>query len=295
MASTFTTNLNLELQGTGDNSGTWGTVLNNAALAVIDQVLGGVQSISLAGGDVTVTTNQSQNNAIFLTGALPANRNLTFPAIGRTYFIVNNTTGAFTVTLRAGVPSTTVEIPQGASGYYTISGNNVYAPTLPAIPTGAIVPFGMTTAPTGWLACDGAAVSRTTYAALFSTIGTTFGSGDGSTTFNLPSTGGQFVRGWISGQVVDPARVFGSAQTEMIGPHTHVFVGTPLATHTHTFVAGDDGSSAGPHIGGGGYQGNELSRTTSATSGGTPAGTINNNSGTENRPVNIALMYCIKT
>lgn len=54
------------------------------------------------------------------------------------------------------------------------------------VPTGTILPFGGTTAPAGYLLCDGSAVSRTTYAALFAVIGTTYGLGDGSTTFNLP-------------------------------------------------------------------------------------------------------------
>lgn len=52
---------------------------------------------------------------------------------------------------------------------------------------GMIKPFAGTTVPTGYLLCDGSAVSRTTYASLFSAIGTTYGSGDGSTTFNLPN------------------------------------------------------------------------------------------------------------
>ena len=55
------------------------------------------------------------------------------------------------------------------------------------VPTGTILPFAGGTIPSGFLACNGAAVSRTTYAALFSAIGTTYGSGDGSTTFNLPA------------------------------------------------------------------------------------------------------------
>lgn len=54
-------------------------------------------------------------------------------------------------------------------------------------PVGAIQAFGGSTAPLGWLMCDGSAVSRTTYAALFEVIGTRYGAGDGSTTFNLPS------------------------------------------------------------------------------------------------------------
>lgn len=62
------------------------------------------------------------------------------------------------------------------------------------VPPGAIMSYGGANAPTGWLLCDGAAVSRTVYANLFSAIGTSFGAGDGSTTFNLPDMRGRFVR-----------------------------------------------------------------------------------------------------
>ena len=55
------------------------------------------------------------------------------------------------------------------------------------VPTGGIVEYAGTTAPNGWLLCDGSAISRTTYADLFEVIGTIFGEGDGSTTFNLPN------------------------------------------------------------------------------------------------------------
>ena len=60
-----------------------------------------------------------------------------------------------------------------------------------AVPTGCIAHFH--TVPDGWLLCNGAAVSRTTYANLFAVIGTKYGSGDGSTTFNLPNLHGRFL------------------------------------------------------------------------------------------------------
>ena len=86
----------------------------------------------------------------------------------------------------------------------------------PAINAGNIVGevcfFGMTTAPAGFLKANGAAVSRTTYAALFTAIGTTYGVGDGSTTFNLPDLRGEFMRGWDDGRGVDSGRAIGSAQ-----------------------------------------------------------------------------------
>lgn len=60
-------------------------------------------------------------------------------------------------------------------------------------PVGTIVSHSGLTIPAGWLFCDGAAVSRTTYPSLFDTIGTTYGSGDGSTTFNVPESSGQII------------------------------------------------------------------------------------------------------
>lgn len=75
--------------------------------------------------------------------------------------------------------------------------------------------------PTGWLERNGAAISRTAYAALFAKIGTTFGAGDGSTTFNLPDARGTFDRGWDHGRGFDPGRVFGSYQADMFASHTH--------------------------------------------------------------------------
>jgi len=71
--------------------------------------------------------------------------------------------------------------------YSTIKGDIMGASS----PVGTVVDFAGSSAPTGWLLCDGSAVSRTTYANLFSVIGTTYGAGDGSTTFNLPDCTGK--------------------------------------------------------------------------------------------------------
>lgn len=64
--------------------------------------------------------------------------------------------------------------------------------------TGGIVPYTSTTPPSGWLLCDGSAVSRTTYADLFAVVGTTFGAGDGSTTFNVPDLAGRVIAGYAA-------------------------------------------------------------------------------------------------
>ena len=86
------------------------------------------------------------------------------------------------------------EQPAGSAKYWAekISPENL-------LPVGMILAWPGTKAPSGWLNCDGSVVSRTTYADLFSVIGTTFGAGDGSTTFKLPDYRGDFLRGYLSG------------------------------------------------------------------------------------------------
>jgi phage-related tail fiber protein len=88
--------------------------------------------------------------------------------------------------------------------------------TAPQINAGNIVGqicfFAMSTAPAGFLKCNGAAISRTTYADLFAVIGTTYGAGNGSTTFTLPDARGEFLRCWDDGRGVDSGRGFGTNQ-----------------------------------------------------------------------------------
>lgn len=91
------------------------------------------------------------------------------------------------------------------------------------VPTGTVSMFAGTTAPTGYLLCQGQAVSRTTYSALFSVIGTAYGTGDGSTTFNLPNLQGRFALGKNSSHALAST---GGAETvtlttSQIPAHTH--------------------------------------------------------------------------
>lgn len=142
-------------------------------------------------------------------------------------------------------------------------------PAPPTIPVGHVDIFAMSTPPTGYLVCNGAAVSRTTYAALFAAIGNTYGSGDGATTFNLPDLRGRFIRGWDSGAGLDPGRVFGSLQDDALESHTHTGSSDTAAAHTHTATSDATAASAGTPAG-----------TLSSTSAGTPAGTLSSDSHT---------------
>ena len=89
------------------------------------------------------------------------------------------------------------------------------------VPSGTVLYFAGQTAPAGWLKANGAAVSRTAYAALFAAIGTTYGAGDFRNTFNLPDLRGEFIRGWDNGRGVDTPRPIGSAQAHALQSHQH--------------------------------------------------------------------------
>lgn len=123
-------------------------------------------------------------------------------------------------------------------------------------PPGAILAYAGSVVPTGYLVANGATISRTTYAALFAAIGTTYGAGDGSTTFRIPELRGEFLRGLDNGRGVDASRTLGSAQADQMESHNHTFTGTAYAGHTHTGTTTSDAhthtwsgttSSAGAH------------------------------------------------
>lgn len=159
------------------------------------------------------------------------------------------------------------------------------------VPAGAIVLFAMSSIPAGYLKANGAAVSRTTYAALFAQIGTYYGAGDGVSTFALPDLRGLFVRGLDESRGLDAGRVLGTFQESQNASHTHAASSDAQGEHTHGLTMGYTDLDNG-NFGGG--------RSTYGTQYTQPAGnhshniTISASGGNESRPPNIALIYCIK-
>lgn len=219
--------------------------------------------------------------------------------------------------------------------------------------TGMVTAFAMNTPPAGWLACNGAAISRTAFASLFARIATQYGAGDGATTFNVPDMRGLFPRGFDDGRGVDPGRVFGSFQDMALHLHAHTASAAAVGDHLHTawtdaqgnhvhsawtdaqgnhdhgwrIAASGQAISVGyPRYGGSpvdlempnganadnqpmrtDYQGNHAhnvgigaagqhAHNVGVSGGGahTHAVTVAANGGTETRPKNMALYYCIK-
>lgn len=156
-----------------------------------------------------------------------------------------------------------------------------------AVPIGAVCYFAMETPPIGWLVANGQEVSRTAYPVLFSTIGVTYGRGDGSTTFKLPDLRGEFIRGLDSSRGVDINRKIGSWQN----------YGTAAAGGNINMVIGGDGGNgrdryfAVPQLIAPPYQNELLANTASKD----VVGTLNfGGTDTETRPRNVALLPCIK-
>jgi microcystin-dependent protein len=161
------------------------------------------------------------------------------------------------------------------------------------VPPGAVLPFAMAVTPSGWLAANGAAVSRTTYAALFAAIGTLYGVGDGNTTFNLPDLRGYFVRGSGTNTDGTASGTFGAKQADAFKSHTHTT--ESAGSHTHTYNAPNSYQQDTPNSPAGGKRATANASPSPNTG---PAGAhthpITAEGGTETRPKNIALLYCIK-
>ena len=161
---------------------------------------------------------------------------------------------------------------------------------------GTITPIGMATVPVGWLLCDGTAVNRVTYVNLFTAIGTTWGVGDGSTTFNLPDLEGTFLRGTGSHGASNMAD-----GNDFAGPSLAAFENDAFQGHAHNIDYNNsnditnfnanakafalDTPAYSNNDGGNNYIVNEGDVATSQ-------GTTRHND--ETRPFNVGVKYCIK-
>jgi microcystin-dependent protein len=151
------------------------------------------------------------------------------------------------------------------------------------LPPGVILPYGGTSAPTGFLLCNGAAVSRTTYSSLYAVVGNAFGSGNGTTTFNVPDLRGRFLRGVDGGVGRDPDRASRTAMSSggNAGDNVGSVQDDQLESHRHSL--GDSNNDTSNNAG-----------AFSMTGAGVTALFSGYTGGNETRPVNANVQYIIK-
>ena len=268
-----------------------------------DQILAGaVDTAELADGAVTtvklddLAVTDAKIADATITGSKLANSTVTETKLGNnavsTIKIVDDAVtspkiadASVTTAKIADANVTTAKIADGAITTSKFAGGL-------SIPVGAVFYFAANSAPTGYLTCDGSAISRTTYADLFAVVSTTFGIGDGSTTFNLPDLRGEFIRGFDAGKGTDSGRTFGSTQGQATAAPSTAFTTNTAANHTHTIPFAVSSGGLGPtyptiSTGPGG-----LTKISTDAAGG-HSHTITGGDA-ETRPRNIALLPCIK-
>jgi Phage Tail Collar Domain len=251
--------------------------VNKTPISAVD-ILANNDKLRVTGtGDVIIETSNSTNNGI---GLWPG--------------AINTIYSSSDLTIRTGVVSLNGKsAPTGGNNSVTItssgqvnvsedasSGNGltrlsqIQALLAQVAPPGMVSAFASSVASDGWLYCDGRTVSRTVYAALFAKIGTLYGVGDGSTTFNLPDYRGEFLRGFSDSRAnVDVGRVFPQPQLDLLGRHSHGYL---------------LGGSNVNQIGGNQTDAGDANR-------GLPTLQTTEVGGNETRPRNLPVYYFIKT
>ena len=336
MASTYTSNLRLTKQGDGDNPNTWGQVLNDGVISLVDDAVAGYTTVSIGSTvSVTLTNNQgsgdqSRSAILELTGSIGGTHTSIFvliPNNSKSYVIrnsVSNNNSSDAIILRVAgntgvtIPpsSNTFVITNGTSVYnvapatfgsaitvagaatfestVTVSGAATFQSTVTVkgdvhvsskvcasafygdglnisglLPPGVIVPYGVSAAPTGFLLCNGQAVSRSTYSALFAIVSALYGEGNGSSTFNVPDLRGRFIAGWDAGTevltAVTAGMIVGSPIATVGGTQAVQLTVDQIPDHEHTYTR--YATKEGGNEGGGGVWMNDSTVSTGGKGG----------------------------
>lgn len=230
MADTTTPLLQLVDQDNGNNNNTWGDIAD-ANFLKLENAIAGVTTIASNSASITLTDDQARPMIQVLTGTLTANQTIVVPTRTKLFLFKNSTTGSFFTIVKTAAGNG-VLVPQGGVPLWLFcDGTHVSAIAPQGADIGTIKMHGSVTAPAGYLNCDGTAISRSSYAALFAVIGTNFGVGDGSTTFNLPDLRGRAPVGQGTGAGLTTWSIGGAAGGESI-----TLSSAHLPAHIHTIT-----------------------------------------------------------
>ena len=229
---------------TGRFNASAGAFTANGAITATG-VITATGSVTASGGSFIATGNSPAGGTQTWFGQdVSGNTSVNIPT-GKTFVIfANNSSSGFSVSTGGAVNASSAVLgsPTGGNeGAGTLNATGIFVNGAPvgAAPTGSVMAFAGSSAPTGWLIADGSAVSRTTFAALFAVVGTAYGAGDGSTTFNLPDLRARSVAGFDSGNATGRLTantaqgVSASALGNTGGEQAHSQTAAEMATHSH--------------------------------------------------------------
>lgn len=220
--------------------------------------------LSVVGGDTNIGLNLTLKGSGSLAVTSSATTISGTLAVAGISTLTGNVSTSGTLAVTGAVTASSTLAVTGAS---TLTGAVTANAALSFIPVGTVVWKASATVPTNWLECDGSAVSRATYAALFADIGTTYGTGDGSTTFNLPNQQRRALVGRGGSGTATLANTLGSTG----GEETHLLTTPEIPAHTHTYQAQitvSQGQSSGNSI---------LAASSGSVTGSTGGGGSHNN------------------
>lgn len=231
MADTTSPLLGLLLMEVGGDNNAWGTNLNTQVITLIENAIAGVVTVPVTGGSYSLSAAEARSAVIVLSGVLTADQTIVVPNTAKTWRIYNGCTGAFYVLVKT-ASGTAVNAPAGKETSVICYGGDVVRRSDRHL-VGELFYHAGTTAPAGSIECDGATPLRASTVDLFAEISTTWGAGNGATTYTLPDgkTAGKFLRARTASVTV------GTAQTNQNKSHTHTGSGTTSgasAFHTHT-------------------------------------------------------------
>lgn len=251
------------------------------------------------GKTVTLGGNLTTSGAFNTTLTVTADTGVTLPVTGTLATLagietLTNKTLTAPVINTGNLGSASVAATQATADNSTKLATTAYADAAAALalPPGVFFPYAGSTAPTGYLLCDGSAVSRATYANLFTAISTTYGVGNGTTTFNIPDMRGRVPAG-ADAMGGTPANRLGSGATGGItgsatagavgGEQSHQLTTSELASHSHSDL---QQSNSTPSTGGGNVVG---------TAGGGSTGSAGGDAAHNNVQPTLVTGYIIKT
>ena len=272
-----------------------GSLIEQAVTGVVSIAMLDANYTLVSGNGIS---DEARNAVLVMTGTLTVTRSVIVPTSNKFYAVRNATTGGQSILIRTSA-GTGVTLANGFTQLMYCDGTNVVLASVPinstngnvsiagaasisgsatvggdlavtgaitsggglVMPTGAMLEYGGASAPTGWLICDGAAVSRSTYAALFAVIGSAYGNGDGATTFNVPNrtnrfgvgAGGLYARGSTGGSASETTSAAGAHNhtgatggtaitTAQMPSHNHTGTTSTNGDHNHSFQTGTGGA-----------------------------------------------------